>query len=331
MCDGEWDCPSGYDEHNCFKYSCSSLFNCRKSQLCVQIGDTCNKFPDCPYGDDELLCDIPQCPKRCICLNYAIKCQYIHNIFPMFSEFPYIFLFLIDSSDNFVEMMFLKSLNSIFVDLLNNLIEHFCSKNCEERMELLSINLNFNRLKLDRYCFKKFPFLYNLSIASNDITVITDFSFCYLKILNNLDLSHNDFKQIYRNFLTCLHALKILNLFGNLIKNIQGNAFSHFDNIIYVNTSIFEICCSIRGLSACQQTPMWPYSCSNLLPEIFLKVIFWIVGSLSIVFTLLAFWINIAKLRNLSTADGKSKGSYNVIVSIVNLAQMLYGVYVYYI
>ncbi len=73
-CDGKQDCPMGDDEHGCFNRSCTGLFRCRNSNICLQSIDVENGKIDCIEGDDELFDGISVCPTNCSCLMNSYSC-----------------------------------------------------------------------------------------------------------------------------------------------------------------------------------------------------------------------------------------------------------------
>ena len=104
VCDGKWDCPHGTDEN--FAYVCASnksclgMYKCFKSaRKCLHILNVCNKYVDCPYGDDEWMCELAQitCPIQCTCLLLAMECI---NIIPNLQHynFPHIFVYISKST-----------------------------------------------------------------------------------------------------------------------------------------------------------------------------------------------------------------------------------------
>ena len=77
VCDGKWNCPKGLDENECFSSNnCYNMFKCSNSGMCVHLGNICDQYEDCPFGDDEYLCSISDkvCPQSCQCLTFAIRC-----------------------------------------------------------------------------------------------------------------------------------------------------------------------------------------------------------------------------------------------------------------
>ncbi len=65
----------GEDEGmGCTNRLCRNLFKCRNSAICLHFSSVCNGIADCPLADDEALCDLSVCPKKCTCVHYAITC-----------------------------------------------------------------------------------------------------------------------------------------------------------------------------------------------------------------------------------------------------------------
>ena len=75
VCDGAKDCPTGEDEKGCLyklqPLSCPGMFRCTE-KYCINQHKVCDGKIDCLlYGEDELYCGLPACPKECICgLNF---------------------------------------------------------------------------------------------------------------------------------------------------------------------------------------------------------------------------------------------------------------------
>ena len=55
VCNNNWDCPGGHDEHDCATHFCSHL--CKNQDKCLHLSKVCDKSEDCTYGDDELSCN----------------------------------------------------------------------------------------------------------------------------------------------------------------------------------------------------------------------------------------------------------------------------------
>ncbi len=58
VCNGQWDCPGGRDEHwiVCNQTSCPGMYRCKSSRVCVSHNELCDTVSDCPMKDDEHFC-----------------------------------------------------------------------------------------------------------------------------------------------------------------------------------------------------------------------------------------------------------------------------------
>ena len=84
VCDGKWDCPHWDDELENIvcnkKNKCLHMYHCRNTkQICIHLGNTCDGYDGCLFGDDESLCELKSfdCPSFCMCVLYAIDCRLI--------------------------------------------------------------------------------------------------------------------------------------------------------------------------------------------------------------------------------------------------------------
>ena len=83
----------------------------------MHVYDVCNNIDDCPYKDDEALCELRDtiCPNMCKCVLFAISCSKITPITNTFSHLPYLFFHM--SSANINSLNFLQSYG--FLTVLN--------------------------------------------------------------------------------------------------------------------------------------------------------------------------------------------------------------------
>ena len=85
VCDGKWDCSEDDELNNpvCTKNPvCVHMYKCRNTQTCLHLGNVCDGSGDCPYCDDESLCDLKnvQCPLKCNCLVLATECRNVLDV-----------------------------------------------------------------------------------------------------------------------------------------------------------------------------------------------------------------------------------------------------------
>ena len=77
LCDGQWDCPNGYDEQKCQSINRPGYFKCKNSSIFIARKSICDMVTDCPLLDDEWFCDLKPilCPLSCTCLLYVASCS----------------------------------------------------------------------------------------------------------------------------------------------------------------------------------------------------------------------------------------------------------------
>eukprot|EP00736_Rhodelphis_marinus_P007618 Rmarinus@m.15317 len=68
-CDGEWDCPNGYDEEGCALGCDEGTFSCPDSTVCFPDSYKCDFYLDCADGSDEEGCPAPDCTGKFACAN----------------------------------------------------------------------------------------------------------------------------------------------------------------------------------------------------------------------------------------------------------------------
>ena len=77
LCDQSPDCPNKEDEQDCHdKLVCPGLLRCREENICVHPDDICDGILHCLMtGDDEMFCEITECPNGCVCHGLTAKCE----------------------------------------------------------------------------------------------------------------------------------------------------------------------------------------------------------------------------------------------------------------
>ncbi|KAL8623363.1 hypothetical protein ACOMHN_058612 [Nucella lapillus] len=77
------DCTDGEDEQDCEGVTCSGLYQCQASTVCLHGDHLCDGWGQCPQRDDELMCDVT-CPEGCLCEGHSFLClnPFLAEAFP---------------------------------------------------------------------------------------------------------------------------------------------------------------------------------------------------------------------------------------------------------
>ena len=88
ICDGINDCPAEEDERQCRILRCPGLLKCKDDAICLMYNEVCDGAVHCILSmDDEIHCDISQCPSECQCFELAMECSNGHQTFiPQFDQ-----------------------------------------------------------------------------------------------------------------------------------------------------------------------------------------------------------------------------------------------------
>ena len=131
VCDGKWDCASGFDEdisHTCKMRRCMGLFHCSSSSICLHTEGVCDKYYDCPLKDDELMCNLQttKCPSSCYCHKFAMHCLgYLPDTNIIYHTLPHCAIKV--SFTSMISLHFLKLFGYLVkVDLCCNIIVSPC-------------------------------------------------------------------------------------------------------------------------------------------------------------------------------------------------------------
>ena len=170
ICDAKWDCPNGFDEHYqlCkMGRNCTNMFKRKSSQICLHIYDICDTVNDCPYKDDEMMCELSKllCPFRCVCLNFAISCKSV----PLEETLQLVHFVSISITNANL------SSEQHFVHIPNAIILNFTHNNIYDISSMKGI------------CN-----LFLLDVSFNRVSVILHFTFSNLTKLKYLDLKDNN-------------------------------------------------------------------------------------------------------------------------------------------
>ena len=193
ICDGKWDCPSGYDEsyqHQCENRTCINMFKCKMSSTCVHLGDMCNGFVDCPYGDDEYSCllNCATCPTVCQCLGFAIRCYYTYiSEYTLPACFPYSFVTILNCrlfSESHLQKPFQ---NVTFLSITSTNLQHICAV-VSLMKHIIILDVSKNAIKVIQHnCFKTKVNLRVIKLNKNMLQHIQKFAFHQLISLLYID------------------------------------------------------------------------------------------------------------------------------------------------
>ena len=328
VCDREWDCPSGLDEsinmlcgHN---RSCSGLFKCRKSQICIHLGDVCDGVGDCPTNDDEFLCTLKfaHCPFSCSCLTFAVLCMNRTVLNGQEREFfPFTVVFILKSEVK----ASLNFSNCKYVYLSDCTLKYFCIllSTCNTLQILSSVSTNISFLTSG--CFTKCHHIKIIDISRNLLSQVPPALFSNLLFLTFVNLSSNFIHEIQPNVFSNLPELSILSFLRMNVSAAQHQVFAKL-SLKFLETDNYLMCCLASPGAKCSSSVPWHFSCTDLLGSTGLNVVmptisFFIFFSntISVVFQRESFLINYQK-------GVEKTGAFGVTVGLVNFSDFLCAV-----
>ncbi len=318
VCDKKWDCPAGTDELHCGEYYCVNMFKCNSvKMMCIHLGQVCNGIEDCPEGEDEILCDLKglQCPStNCDCLLVAIIC-FQTNIHTLQIE-KFYFVQIINSTFEREYLHQLQTVRSYMLIHSNMTIK--C--NFFKIETLLDLNFQHNRFDtIKTHCFKVSQHLKFIRLMNNQIEMLEPKAFANLSILQFLNLSQNLLFDLPSESFHNLPKLKVLSLLENSLVDIESDAFEAL-SLHILETFDHRLCCIVPPSTQCNATRPWHVSCSDLLPNMSVKVTF-ITMSIFIVL------LNIFSVL-LFLASKTERNRSNIVVTIsVNINEVVPGLY----
>ena len=234
ICDGYWDCPGGYDEHECNVTKAQpGFYRCSNSMILILLKSVCDGSVDCLSEDDEHFCDLHSvgCPKSCVCVAYGVYCQSISDIYiPDLSKYPMIYLYLEMSEKMNIEfILFHKALK--FVSLPRNNLSEICFQYIYDT-SVISLNVANNVIKsLQQNCLINCPLLKIFVAHHNVIEYLACLSFKGAPTMHVINLAGNKMVRLRYCHFQGLNSLKIL--------DVSFNNFYEIDEKI-INRSIIE-------------------------------------------------------------------------------------------
>ena len=327
MYDGKWDCPEGDDEIKATQDTmfCHNMYKCKNTNIiCIHLGNLCDKFIHCPHGDDELFCNLNLviCPRQCSCLMYGIKC--IGNISKNFTvKYPRIYISVYFSSLTKVNTINLIAnfINALIIKIPKNNIVYACT--FPKLSFCLYLDLGYNLVQhISDKCFISFSLTRTLLLNNNKINFIHKNSFYNLSKLNVLIVSNNLLLFLPNFFTKNTQKIKLVNILHVTLERIKSNAFKDL-NFIVILTNLYNICCIAPQHSVCHAFKPWYISCSDILPNMIMKILFGVVSSLIIILNCLSIITHAITF--------KASHVFSIIVIALNMNDILCGVYLCFI
>ena len=196
-------------------------------------------------------------------------------------------------------------------------MERICYKINYEKTVHMDAAFNSISILLSN-CFGKSTKMKTIKLNSNKIKIIQQNTFFNLTSLISVSLANNLLVEIPPCMIMKSNNLIILSLANNSLSSISSNSFESFV-VRFFLTHDHKVCCVLSENIKCPTKPPWYKSCSNLLPNSYLKILFY---SLSI----LILTVNIVAV--LYQQCIKSKRAFDIIVKYVNLSNLLCGAHI---
>ncbi len=276
VCNGNWDCPSGFDEPfllGCRKHrTCNHSFKCRNYNLCVHLGDLCNGYRDCPLGDDEYLCSLQRkhCPSLCECLLFVLRCYKIRFSLEENLLLHIVWIHFANFSKQLPEQTF-KGVLVLTITRTN--LDQLCHLTAN-MSDILKLDTSSNFIvALKPGCFQSSTNLKVLNVvAINKISSVGDSLFANLSNLLIFNLSRNPI-FLHNSIFRYLAKIISLSLLDNNLTLVERDTFEGFQ-VFYLQTENYHLCCVKPSKAICSAKLPWHVSCSNLLPNPAVQVLF---------------------------------------------------------
>ena len=346
VCDGIPDCPAGEDETSCDHFSCRGYVKCKDSHQCIHLNDICDGVVQClDHMDDEMFCHSTNCPRNCICTKYYASCD--GAMIDSFSSFPRTLKLLhirrssftdrlvtdfpmlqwlelsdIHTSRKFEETMFN---NSVYVRKLNlTRCGSIKVKHITQHLQTVNtIDLTGNKL----YVIKTYSFhmatLQCLHLSNCYIKYVEKNAFCGSASILLLQLNDNFISYIRYETFVCLLYVKLLDIRGNRLTNVDANSLNIFAVVKFDDNKM--LCCYLKSTQKCillQHTSdirLTDTNCEPIMTDfIWFKVFIGVVGVSIMLLTAVTL---IVKYRN------KTHNKNATFIKVLSLGEGIVGFY----
>ena len=194
-----------------------------------------------------------QCIQHCNCLGFTLRCvSVIHFEDNFFQNFYFTSLHVMNSSDMFIKTIMLKIKYTFILKLNKNNLTAVCIILPSLRRNFV-VDFSFNLIeKIISGCFQNAPYLAEVKLNHNILSIISCKAFGNLPSLTILDLSYNRVKYI--SFLSILNSPNLVSL--NIQKNNLQDYSSKIDLPLNVKVQIvltdeYYLCCISSTITKC--------------------------------------------------------------------------------
>ena len=235
LCDQSPDCPNKEDEQDCQdNLVCPGLLRCREENICVHPDDICDGILHCLMtGDDEMFCNITECPDNCVFHGSTAKCNGTSdNRFMPASQIHLTALIMNGFSIQRhtlhyqIRLIYIRIWNCTFIS--NGITSSIFSK--LHNLKFLYIILSHIEY-IQAHAFSKLQLLEVLEIKNNQIHVLMNQIFNGLQLLPFLDLSQLSIRSLQSEVFSGLINVKYLNLSLNSITRLDDFLFTPLHNL----------------------------------------------------------------------------------------------------
>ncbi len=351
VCNKAIDCPNGDDEIRCDFIRCLNLFRCNKEQTCIDLKQIQDGRPQCSIsGEDELAFHLVPCPSICLCRGFVMSCesQSLHLI-PSFPLRVKVLLFKGNRLQSLTTILMNTYYSEVLkLDLSDNIIDSISKGKFPKT--LLFLNISYNCITVvERRSFALSTKLLQLHLQGNFIHIIAEhslsglansltlnlhaagvrsisaFSFSDLARLQVLNLSNNELQVLDRFVLHGLHSLMFLDIRENKNMIILPTSFDLLLKLETLTTDQLTVCCFNRARIECErEDSKQQYKCERLIPTIALRLVWWLICFLMIIFNLASFifWYH----SSIFPVRYKVKPFF-LLPPCLNVTDILYAVY----
>ncbi len=319
LCNGVADCLHVEDEQSCVNYTCPGMLRCKGQSFCISQQEVCDRFVHCPQRDDETNCEI--CPEKCECLNQAVVCKNIDlSATHMLGILNMKLVSILQCSR--AQTVLKHGVKLLFLIMNKDNIKYICQQSTgrlDRQYPLIVLDIASNHIEtLVSNCFASYTMLKTISLKANRIHKISVNSLNKINRVLYIDLSSNRIVSLLGSIWSRTPSLRKLDLRGNPLLIFSGQILSR--NLVDLLTDNYFVCCFTSSMTVnCSAKPVYLSSCKDLLSQLQMKMLIWIVGFFSFSINILNIVVRLMKNYERKILD------YNTIA--ISLGDSLIGLY----